>query len=425
MGRRPILLTFDVISSQRPPPYVKLYETSEIRMVYGRKPLYSRNKFRLPLMKAKYIVCFFLLLLTLVACEKEEIINEGPAQRTVLIYFAGDNNLGSFIDQNLKMIKEGIKNDGLNNGNLLIYSDKSGDTPKLFQLKMEADTVRQIDIRTYEADQNSASTETLTEVIDQVKADFPADSYGLVLWSHGSAWLPGNISSYLRSFGVDGNATIDINDLASALSQYHFDFLLFDACYMSSTEVAYALRGCTDYVIGSPTEVLADGFPYKDIIGPMFKKEADVNAIAERFYEHYSQSLYPYATVSVIKSSEMAPLAAVCREIFHGKTEQDLFDVPAGSLQQMEYLTPTYHALYDFDDYVSRLATKEQYAAFRGALDKAVVYKATTPKSYFAYGGGIRLAMDKFSGLSIYVPQEALSKLNEWYKDLEWYKDVY
>lgn len=35
------------------------------------------------------------------------------------------------------------------------------------------------------------------------------------------------------------------------------------------------------------------------------------------------------------------------------------------------------------------------------------------------------LPVNKYSGLSIYVPQEALPKLNEWYKDLEWYKDVY
>ena len=44
-------------------------------------------------MKAKYIVIFFLSLLSFVACDKEEVIIPTTAPPTVLIYFAGDNSL--------------------------------------------------------------------------------------------------------------------------------------------------------------------------------------------------------------------------------------------------------------------------------------------------------------------------------------------
>lgn len=379
-------------------------------------------------MKAKYIVIFLLSLLSFVACDKEEVVIPTTAPRTVLIYFAGDNSLSGYVSQNLRAIKEGIERDGLNNGNLLIYTDKQNEAPQLFQLKLEADTIRQIVLETYDSNQNSASTETLTQIIDKVQKEYPADSYGLVLWSHGTGWLPSDIYSYLRSFGQDGkNNFMEINDLASALSKYHFDFILFDACYMSCAEVAYAFRGCTDYIIGSPTEILANGFPYQSIMGDMFKKDADVVGIATQFYEHYKNGIYPYATISVIKSSALDELATISRAIFKDKTETDLFAVPVKDLQIMEYLTHNYHALYDFDDYVSRLATAEQYAKFKQALDKAITYKAATPKSFYSYPypSGTPLPINKFSGLSIYVPQEALPKLNEWYKYLEWYKDVY
>ena len=328
-------------------------------------------------MKAKYIVIFLLSLLSFVACDKEEVVIPTTAPRTVLIYFAGDNSLSGYVSQNLRAIKEGIERDGLNNGNLLIYTDKQNEAPQLFQLKLEADTIRQIVLETYASNQNSASTETLTQIIDKVQKEYPADSYGLVLWSHGTGWLPSDIYSYLRSFGQDGkNNFMEINDLASALSKYHFDFILFDACYMSCAEVAYAFRA---------------------------------------------------GTISVMKSDELDELAATCRTLFHDKTESDLFAVPVSELQIMEYLTPNYHALYDFDDYVSRLATEEQYNAFKRSMEKAVIYKATTPKAVYAYPYpyGSYLPVNKYSGLSIYVPQEALPKLNEWYKDLEWYKDVY
>ena len=89
-------------------------------------------------MKAKYIVIFFLSLLSFVACDKEEVVIPTTAPRTVLIYFAGDNSLSGYVSQNLRAIKEGIERDGLNNGNLLIYTDKQNEAPPLFQLKLEA-----------------------------------------------------------------------------------------------------------------------------------------------------------------------------------------------------------------------------------------------------------------------------------------------
>ena len=59
-------------------------------------------------MKAKYIVIFFLSLLSFVACDKEEVDIPTTAPRTVLIYIAGDNSLRGYVSQNLRAIKKGI-----------------------------------------------------------------------------------------------------------------------------------------------------------------------------------------------------------------------------------------------------------------------------------------------------------------------------
>ena len=371
-----------------------------------------------------YIVCVIGALLGMVACDKEDPQPDKSATRTVLIYFAGDNSLSGYVSSNLAAIKQGILEKGLNGGNLLVYIDQRSDTPALYQLTVEADTVRQIEVERYEADQNSATTETLTRVLDKVVADFPAEGYGLTLWSHGTGWLPADYKSYLRSFGQDGDRYIELNDLAEALAGYHFDFLLFDACYMSCTEVAYALRECADYLVGSPNEVLASGFPYQDIMGMMFDERADVEGIAAAFHAYYAQGRYPYATVSVVKCDEMEALASACQAICKDKSEEELFAVSVDELQLMERLRSDTHALYDFEDYVSRLATEEEYAAFKQALDRAVVYKNATPEVFFANPSpsGSIVPMERFSGLSIYVPQAALPELNAWYKGLAWYK---
>ena len=57
---------------------------------------------------------------------------------------------------------------------------------------------------------------------------------------------------------------MDISELAAAIdgSGVRFDYLLFDACFMSSVEALYDLRRAADYIVASPCEVMAHGFPY-------------------------------------------------------------------------------------------------------------------------------------------------------------------
>ena len=363
-------------------------------------------------------------LLLLCACEKEEE-PQVPlvAGRTVLVYFAADNNLSGSVEGDIAAMEEGLLHTDMHNGNLLVYVDKKGQSPQLLRLVQEGDSIRRELIEEYAIDHASATAERLHQVLQQVTDTYPSDRYGLVLWSHGTAWLPSDYKNYLRSFGTDtGNHFMSVNDLTAALSDYHFDFLLFDACYMASLEVAYALRHCTDYLIASPTEVLADGFPYQLFMQDLFTPEANVVDIATQFYTYYQSS---YGTVSVTKTAELADLATACQAIFQGKGEEALFAVPVQELQIMEYLTGNVHALYDCADYVRQLATDAQYAEFQSCLDRAVIYKATTPKSAYAYAYGTYLPINRFSGLSIYVPQAELAELNNWYQQLEWYQAVY
>ena len=360
----------------------------------------------------------------LCACEKEDETQiPQEAGRTVLVYFAADNNLASHVEGDIAAMEKGLLNANMYNGNLLIYVDKKGKSPQLLHLVQEGDSVRREVLDEYVIDQSSATPERLRQVLRQVTGAYPSEQYGLVLWSHGTAWLPSDYMNFLRSFGVDsGDHSISINDLAAALSDYHFDFLLFDACYMASLEVAYALRNCTDYLIASPTEVLTDGFPYQLFMQDLFLPEADVTDIATQFYAYYQSS---YGTISVTKTAGLDALAAACRAIFQGKSEEELFNVPVQELQIMEYLTGNVHALYDCADYVRRLATDAQYAVFQSCMDQAVVYKATTSKSAYNYSNGTFLPIKHFSGLSIYVPQATLPELNTWYQQLDWYQAVY
>ena len=344
--------------------------------------------------------------------------------RTVLIYMAADNSLSSYSYDNIESIVQGTSASALNGGNLLIYVDAKNAAPQLLQIKVKSDgKIQKLSVKDY-PEQNSADPSVMRGVFDKVIGDYPADSYGLVLWSHGTAWLPYNVQPMLRSFGQDESNWMEIDELEEALPDHVFDFIMFDACYMASTEVAYALRDKADYILASPTEVLGEGFPYKLIIGNFFTETAGLQQIAETFYNYYNQKekiIEQSASVSLIATEQLDNLAAICREIVIGK-ENTIATLPIQELQQLEYLGYTYHALYDFDDFISRLATETQYTNYLSILNKVVLYKQTTPNATYFKG---QLVINQFSGLSIYVPQDGLATLNDWYKGMEWYRAVY
>lgn len=384
-------------------------------------------KFRLP----NYIVAFIFILSSFLSCSDEVPVpdpSDNPVDRTVLIYMAADNNLSTFAYNNIDLILKGAAAANLGKGNLLVYFDPIDQTPQLLRItKGKNGKAVQTVVKTYE-EQNSASAEVLHNLINEVLKDYPAESYGLVLWSHGTAWFPSNIFSMLRSFAQDGSKVMEIDQLQAALPDKVFDFILFDACYMASTEVIYALRNKANYIIGSPTETMAYGFPYEKILTPMFQEAIDLESICREFYEYYNQQddYNRSGTVSLSATAPMEKLAGIVKEIVKGK-EETIYNLPINDMQHLEHLTGTYHALYDLDDYIARLATPEQYAKFSQCLDEVVLYKQHTPSATYVYGGltGTQVAIRHFSGHSIYVPQKALSSLNEWYKNTDWYKAVY
>lgn len=375
----------------------------------------------------QYLGLALAALLLNACCHDDEPLERPVSTRTVLVYIAGDNNLSDYINGNIQQMIEGAREGGLNQCDFLIYADRATAAPALYQLKANEtgriDTVR---VRDY-AEHNSATPEVLRQVVEEAFTAFPSDHYGLVLWSHATAWLPNAGRDLTRSFGTDGEETIEIDELADALAPYHFDYILFDACYMGSVEVAYELRERATQIIASPTEVMGSGFPYATITPMLCQSNFDGVSVAEAFYDYYdAQSGYARsATVSVVDTQSLEQLAAACREVLAGKSEAEIFAVDPNELQPLEFLKSSgRHYLFDLGDYIQALSTDGQYANFQVALSQAIPYRATTPYSFFA-APYEAIKIERFSGLSVYLPGEGLATLNEWYKRLAWYQAVY
>jgi hypothetical protein len=385
----------------------------------------------------------FLLYLPIIfgfySCEKEESPLKG--RRTVLAYLAADNDLSSFSEDDINEMMEGVLELNDEADKLIVYVDNKfryEGQPKLFRLKKgrKGAVVKEV-IRTYDT-QNSMTVQVMKEVLSCAFGNFPAASYGLVLWSHGDGWAPADNQklSRSRSFGEDGDdkTKMDISDLHEVLKDYHFDFVLFDACFMQSVEVVYELRDCSDYFIGSPTEIPGPGAPYQALVKSMFGDKNTVAVAVATAYHDYYAAIYDddrnnsneYWTggvsVSVVKSDELEQLAIATKKIFSSYlNEQTPIDVSTIMCYDWNPKRP-YPYYYDMDGFIGALTEQNSdYAAWQEAYQKAVIYYEKTPRNYSAYLKGM-FSMEGSQGLSIYIPKKNLTSINSFYSSYAWYK---
>ena len=94
--------------------------------------------------------------------------------------------------------------------------------------------------------------------------NYPADAYALILWNHGGGPMEGVCWDEL--FSLDH---LSLQELTGALKNtgIHLSWIGFDACLMSSLEVANALAPYADYMIASQETEPASGWNYSFLTG--------------------------------------------------------------------------------------------------------------------------------------------------------------
>jgi len=364
-----------------------------------------------------------LLFLPLSGCCKEKPLPDDPpvsVRRTVLVYLGTDNEFRPEAAQKIEQLKTNWNE--ANDGNLLIYADTGDKTVLVHIYHSErrgnvADT-----IETY-LPENSANPATFVRVLNKVKSYRPADSYGLIVLSHATGWLPAEMSYpniRLKSVIQDKSTSepnnyMELSDFVDAIP-YHLDFIIFDACFMGSIEVCYELKDKVDYIVASPAEVLAPGFVYTTMMQRLFAPVADLTAVARDFYEYYDNQTgyYRSVTVSVVKTAGLEKLATLLREISPpGHLPDDWENIQTfGFGAQKIY--------FDLGNYLQKLSNHNMVIT---ALGECVMYKAHTP-GYFSAGTNTMQSIHSFSGLSVYLPQPAYPLANEVYDKLKWTKRI-
>ena len=360
------------------------------------------------------VILFFFL----VSCEKNDV--EPQKTRTLMVYLAGDNNLSGHMQKNISSMMSAWKKSY--NANIVIYFDAPNAAPELYTFRFNGKEVEKQVLKTYE-EMDCADPEVLKEVLNEMQDLYPSDSYGLILGSHASGWIPsggsGRSSRMLyaepvltRSFGTDytGPNEMDTRDMAKAIpfNKENLEFILFDACLMSSIEVLYDLRDKAKYVIASPAELPAPGFPYARVMPYFWGKgtnlEKDLVKVCDEFWDYYNtyNAANRFGTIALIKMDGMEHLFDLTREVLQGKKDYvaDIYQKAVYCYPMVEY--SKHDRFFDLGEYMKYMTEGREglYKEYRDFLDnQVVIYKNATNPFYYT-----EIPEEKFSGIATYIP---------------------
>ena len=271
---------------------------------------------------------------------------------------------------------------------------------------------------------NLGNPTTLTRLLAEGVARFPAHRYALILGDHGMSW-PGICAD-------DSNQDdfLDLAELAKAIGGFAkehgpFELLGFDACVMASLEVAHAMAPFAKTLVASEELEPGTGWDYTATLSAL-EASPDMDGlalgrvIADAFKASFAkppEELDPQVgatvTLSVVDLSKVAAvtkataaLAAVLGKAFAEKGRDAWLPVARARAKAEEYgrsADPSAEgmALFDLADLAAHLA-KSDAAGARTAAE--AVAKAVREAVTHTIRGSARPSSN---GLSLYFPRSA------------------
>ena len=381
-----------------------------------------------------------------------DINQYATAERTVLVYLAGKNNLSKSLQTNLEQMKAGSKRIGNNTLLAFVRRDIQGEQPWLARISNGElkDSLSLDDMGISTSNMQACNPELMEQVLKYAYSHYPANEYGLVLGGHSTGWLIEQEPGDTRAFGVDNGdgyaysnnskRWINVPTMASVLERVpHLKFIFADCCNFMCLETMYELRNATDYIIGSPAEIPAEGAPYEQIIPALFEKNTFCTSAIDIYYRTQNGEV----PLSVVKTSAMDQLASATRnalDIVQAKAGNGYADTQglihygysASSIQFHQ----EYNLFYDAGDFFRSNLSEGDYLQWKQALDEAVVEKRfakqwrTCMTWRYTYSD-FEMTEEKYHGVSMYIPQDPNTEYGKYYtrnnediKQLKWYQSV-
>ena len=353
-------------------------------------------------------------------------------RHTVIIYMGAENSLYQISYNDVEELKAAL-GDIPKDCQVVLYRDAQL-KPTIYHLTSDNFTT----FKEFPTDMNSADVNVMKGIFRDIVSDFPSEKYSLVLWSHSTGWIDETRSIFLdneKNSTSNTGTWMSIPDLTSAISSLpHLEFILFDACYMQSIEVASYLYQYASYIIGSPTEIPANGAPYHLILKAMC--QTNIQGIIDGY-----ESGYPNprdgVLLSAISSEEFPNFCDITAKHIPVIFSKD--DMP--SVEGIQIYAPAYglarpkqNAMpvpYDMRSAMHKYLDDDAFAEWQLQWQKTVLYSTKAegwpsmylPSSYGPFHCTLT-DPDYFGGVSMNIPSADYNtrKWNEEFAETPWYR---
>ena len=184
------------------------------------------------------------------------VLTQGATDWTFMVFYNGDSNLAGEVWTSIRKLEREAP---AGEFDVLLQTDTTTSGTKRYELAHDGDPAAVDSPVVWEGPEvDSGDPATLLDFMLWATDRAPAGHYCLVVWDHGGAYRG-------SSFDHASEECIDNSELASALGAFsaarrRLDVIAFDACLMSSVEVARRLQGVAGLLVGSETVVAGDLF---------------------------------------------------------------------------------------------------------------------------------------------------------------------
>jgi hypothetical protein len=321
---------------------------------------------------------------------------------------------------------------------------------------------------------DSGDPKVLLNFLEWVSQNYEAERYGLVLWNHGSGWIPEEMDRVARSVDAqDYNAreanersssslgrnlfrttlekiyetpsveerailsddgtghSLDTVELGNVLSKAHemfgqkLDLLGMDACLMSNLEVAYQAEPYVKYTVASEENEPNDGWPY-DVVLDYLVKNPDVETadfvtyIVNSYVKSYVDRNYTGpVTQAALDLSQVSTLAQSLDELSNAlipnMSEAKYWLGEALYKTNARFRNST---LWDVAEVCEHLVTEANDVAVQRAAE--AVRRTVQPESntFVIAENHHGSKVERCGGVTIYLPPRILQRLSPYYKDV-------
>ena len=251
---------------------------------------------------------------------------------------------------------------------------------------------------------NMGAESTLTDFLKFGVKTYPADRYGLVLWDHGGGSSGGVCYDELTD---DCLLMDEIGNALAAVSKQKgynkFAFVGFDACMMSTYEMANVLEPYAEYMVASEELEPGSGWDYT----PWIKQLAQDTAIGiPELGTTISQTFLSavtygdYGTLAVIDLSALPEL----RKALEGMGATLLGEVDGGNFRGLSQLRQSVRSFGETDSAASDMIDLKVFADLFAKYDKTSAKAIKTALKKLIVHNGYTSNLSGICGMSVLVP---------------------